>query len=83
VIDETAYHQDRKKGGGIQSAHSVWRNLVQEYTRCRLTNFSDKLIAMAGLASHLQPSIGTDEYVAGFWRSQLPHALCWGSCSGL
>ncbi|UPL00335.1 hypothetical protein LCI18_011269 [Fusarium solani-melongenae] len=78
VMDETAYHHDRKKGGGIQSAHSVWRNLVQEYTRCRLTNFSDKLIAMAGLASHLQPSIGADEYVAGFWRSQLPHALCWG-----
>ncbi|KAM0426063.1 hypothetical protein ACHAPT_008694 [Fusarium lateritium] len=73
------------QGMGHQEAndiHSRWYDLVQEYSRCTMTNFSDKLIAMAGLANHLQPSIGNnDEYIAGFWRSQLPHALCWGKMS--
>ncbi|KAI8712029.1 HET domain-containing protein [Fusarium sp. LHS14.1] len=78
VMKETTYQHDRKRAHDIESAHFVWSSLVGKYTRCRLTNFSDKLIAMAGLASHLQPSMGTDEYVAGFWRSRLPHALCWG-----
>ncbi|KAH7141074.1 hypothetical protein EDB81DRAFT_655599 [Dactylonectria macrodidyma] len=61
----------------IQESHSRWYNLVSDYTYCKLTNFSDKLIAMAGLANHFQASIGDDEYVAGLWRSQLPQALCW------
>ncbi|RTE78941.1 hypothetical protein BHE90_006537 [Fusarium euwallaceae] len=81
VAEETTEYQGKKKEYDVQAFHSLWYNLLQEYTRCRLTNFSDKLIAMAGLASHLQPSIGNDEYVAGLWRSQLPHALCWGNRS--
>ncbi|RSM07414.1 hypothetical protein CEP52_005248 [Fusarium oligoseptatum] len=81
VTEETTEYQGKKKGYDVQQFHSLWYNLLEEYTRCRLTNFSDKLIATAGLASHLQPSIGNDEYVAGLWRSQLPHALCWGNRS--
>ncbi|ROT42541.1 HET-domain-containing protein [Sodiomyces alkalinus F11] len=64
-------------GYGASYYHRLWYNLVEKYMSCRLTVFSDKMIAMAGLASYFQPNLGDDEYVAGHWRSQLPQSLCW------
>ncbi|KAF4975744.1 hypothetical protein FZEAL_7521 [Fusarium zealandicum] len=57
--------------------HHLWCDLVEKYMKCGITVFSDKMIAMAGLASHFQPLLANDEYTAGFWRSQLPKTLCW------
>jgi len=49
---------------------------VQAYTRCNLTKSEDKLVAMSGLAKRVQ-SLLCDEYLAGLWRSNLPHDFLW------
>ena len=45
----------------------LWRSLIQEYTRGRLTNASDKLVAIAGMAEHFGRYSGST-YVAGLWK---------------
>lgn len=55
----------------------VWDELVERYMSCKLTVLSDKMIAMAGVASHFQAVLGEDEYIAGSWRSRLPQCICW------
>ncbi|KAH7077845.1 heterokaryon incompatibility protein-domain-containing protein [Paraphoma chrysanthemicola] len=58
-----------------------WYRLVEDYSRCGLTVTTDKLIAFAGLAQAFRRFYPNDAYVAGFWRSQLPLALCWSTDS--
>jgi hypothetical protein len=57
-------------------ATSSWRSLVQSYCRTQLTQQSDRLAALAGLAREMH-SYTNDVYLAGLWKQQLPHALCW------
>ncbi|KAI4860886.1 heterokaryon incompatibility protein-domain-containing protein [Hypoxylon rubiginosum] len=54
----------------------VWADLVNRYSRCTLTRKSDKLIALAGLASEFQKAT-KDEYLAGLWKKDLHKQLCW------
>ncbi|SPO06909.1 uncharacterized protein DNG_09603 [Cephalotrichum gorgonifer] len=82
VPEKLRYDPYNKAGdpSEISSYHVVWCDLVEKYAACGLTVFSDKLVAMAGLASHRWGLLGgeeADEYIAGLWRSQLPHSLCW------
>ncbi|RMJ14188.1 hypothetical protein CDV36_006142 [Fusarium kuroshium] len=53
-----------------------WELLMQMFCRCYLTKESDRLAAIAGIASQAQPLLN-DEYLAGLWKSQLPHGLVW------
>lgn len=57
---------------------SWWYWLVQDYTRCELTNESDRLVAIAGMARKVRPIV-RDQYVTGLWAGSLPWALAWGS----
>lgn len=57
-------------------AFQLWNNLVSEYTKCRLTRPTDKLIAFAGLAELFRETTG-DQYVSGLWRSRLIEHLDW------
>ncbi|KAF2094639.1 HET-domain-containing protein, partial [Rhizodiscina lignyota] len=58
---------------------SFWEDVITEYSCRKLTRPSDKLPALAGLASkfseisNMQPS----DYVAGFWRPWLKRHLVW------
>lgn len=54
----------------------TWWHLVEIYSNRQLTNGSDKLPALSGIASRLQQCID-DEYLAGLWRKSLPHDLGW------
>ncbi|KAH7079905.1 heterokaryon incompatibility protein-domain-containing protein [Paraphoma chrysanthemicola] len=54
-----------------------WMNIVQEYTRRRLTDGSDKLPAMSGIAESWARTSKEDEYLAGLWKSHLPLGLLW------
>jgi hypothetical protein len=58
---------------------SAWEMLVGIYSACQLTKSSDKLVAMSGLARHiqLQTTWRKEEYVAGLWREGLELQLCW------
>lgn len=54
----------------------LWDQLVEQYTQCKFTRESDKLVAFSGIA-HLFQEITGDEYVAGLWRSRLVEFLEW------
>lgn len=54
---------------------SVWRKIVEEYSTRAFTRWSDRLPALSGLASELEPSLNSD-YMAGIWSNDL-HGLLW------
>lgn len=56
--------------------YSRWSAWVNIYSSLGLTKPSDKLIAMQGIVKDIARCID-DEFVAGFWKRQLPLALCW------
>ena len=56
-----------------------WQNIVEEYTRRRLTFSSDRLAASAGLAAHVHAAHPNSEYLAGLWSDTLPKSLLWYS----
>jgi hypothetical protein len=53
-----------------------WSDVVQEFSRRKLTNPTDRLPAIAGLASRLQSST-LGGYHAGLWEHSLPTSLLW------
>ena len=53
-----------------------WQEIVESYSRCKLTFATDKLVALAGLAC-VASRASDDEYVAGMWRSKLLNMLSW------
>jgi hypothetical protein len=55
----------------------MWRDIVREYSRRKLTFAQDKLPALAGVASKLAERTGYT-YVAGLWLEDLlPTGLLW------
>lgn len=57
--------------------YTVWLEMVEAYSRRRLTFQSDKLAAIEGLASIIG-DITTDRYHAGMWRKDMLRFLLWG-----
>ncbi|MCJ1466391.1 hypothetical protein MMC07_005010 [Pseudocyphellaria aurata] len=60
-------------------SNGEWLNWVKEYTKKSLTKDSDKLVAIAGLATHARRKLSwsEDDYVAGLWRHDLAVDLLW------
>jgi hypothetical protein len=61
-------------------AWDKWKHIVNEYTGRSLTNISDTLPAIAGIANVIQGLTGS-EYVAGLWRDDLVMGLAWSSAN--
>ncbi|KUJ18523.1 HET-domain-containing protein, partial [Mollisia scopiformis] len=57
-------------------ADTFWDETIKEYAPCKLTFWSDKLIAISGVAKRRQITVG-GEYVAGLWREGIERQLCW------
>ncbi|KAF5548631.1 hypothetical protein FMEXI_4633 [Fusarium mexicanum] len=55
---------------------SRWHEIVPAYSACHLTFNTDKLVAFAGIAKLIQ-SAGSDEYIAGTWKSTIIADLAW------
>lgn len=53
-----------------------WYEMVEKYMSCAITKGSDRLPALAGLATAVASSSG-DEYLAGIWRTGLIEGLLW------
>lgn len=53
-----------------------WYRLVMDYTTRQLTNASDRLPAISGIARIIAERFGW-EYVAGMWSHDLENALLW------
>ncbi|KAJ3527151.1 hypothetical protein NM208_g10845 [Fusarium decemcellulare] len=68
--------QHRHETGYKAALLRSWYNLLWLYGPRKLTNASDKLPAMSGLAGLFAERLD-DEYVAGLWRSHLIEGLLW------
>ncbi|TGO57644.1 hypothetical protein BCON_0063g00010 [Botryotinia convoluta] len=53
-----------------------WSKIILVYTNCSLTNESDRLIAIGGVARQFQKKNG-DKYFAGLWQARLKEQMCW------
>jgi hypothetical protein len=54
----------------------IWFRIVEDYSTRRLTNVTDKLIAISGIAREFQRHTG-DDYLAGLWRAHLLECIMW------
>jgi hypothetical protein len=55
---------------------SLWEDMVCQFSERRLTNPSDKLPALAGLAKAFKEA-KPDEYIKGLWLSTIKRGLIW------
>lgn len=58
------------------SIYSNWIPIVHLYTSADLTYRTDKLVALSGIARAAQEE-SNDQYLAGLWRQNIEHQLCW------
>jgi hypothetical protein len=61
--------------------YGPWYELIEQYTKRAMTCESDKLPAIAGVATKFADRIKNVEYVAGLWLQDLPAGLLWASSS--
>jgi hypothetical protein len=57
-------------------AYTVWGSIAQAYSEGALTQGTDGLIAMAGMAAQMQPILD-HRYLAGMWQRHLAISLTW------
>lgn len=57
---------------------ALWRRVLLEYTRAKLTYLSDKSVAIQSVAERIA-RLRESRYVSGFFIRDLPKALCWHS----
>jgi hypothetical protein len=60
--------------GGVPG--KTWQSIVEDYSKRKLTNPSDKFPAIAGIAAKFA-DFRKDEYFAGHFSSTLPKSLLW------
>ena len=71
---------------GFKNLHSMstsekrlapqWERVTRAYSKAALTKASDKIIALAGIATEME-SVLNDNYLAGLWARNLPEQLVW------
>lgn len=55
----------------------TWHEIVTQYTRLGLTNPSDRLPAISGVAKVIQMERNGIDYLAGIWKTSVPADLTW------
>jgi hypothetical protein len=66
-----------RRSGSVRELHRLWKDIVNPYSLKNLTFATDKLTALAGIAS-LFSDRGLGRYVNGLWESTLVSDLFWG-----
>jgi hypothetical protein len=56
--------------------HQSWFEMIEQYSTRNLTQHTDKLMALAGVASFIQAH-SRRQFLAGLWESVLPLNLLW------
>jgi hypothetical protein len=74
--DNRAIVQNTNLDAQARNIYKNWTSIVEDYTRRKLSKQSDKLPAMAGLASVVQIVMG-DAYIAGVWHQKAVWRLLW------
>lgn len=62
---------------GTEETYATWNDVCEQLAYRALTVASDRPIILSGLAKEFSSLLPGDEFVAGFWRSTLPHSLLW------
>ncbi|KAI0324986.1 HET-domain-containing protein [Cubamyces sp. BRFM 1775] len=78
-LPDAVFHRDRHVAPGSDEWKHIykrWREIVEDYTRRKLSNPSDRLVAISGLAEIFAPTLGPG-YLAGLWRHTLLSDLLW------
>lgn len=63
--------------GGPVALRERWYGLVEDYSSRFLTEESDKLPALSGLAAKFFEVLSPSRYAAGLWVCHMPSALLW------
>lgn len=69
-LETKRLHYDRPR-----SPFRIWYQTVEQYSERALTVPTDKLLAIAGIATLINKSYGCG-YVAGLWKEDLQKGLC-------
>ena len=72
------YPKDLYRGG------LVWFRIVQKYSECRMTDQTDKLVAISGLARVFGATFveSSETYLAGIWSRTIVPSLLWSALDG-
>lgn len=62
---------------GHSDLHSFWVDIVESYALRSMSNMSDRLTALSGLAARYLSASRLDEYVVGLWDKHLSEGLAW------
>jgi hypothetical protein len=60
----------------IDTFYSKWRQFLNFYTSCKLTEGADVLVALDGVSREIAATL-QDEMIAGLWKGRLLSELCW------
>lgn len=65
----------------VDDPMTSWYRMAYNYARTELTKPKDRLVAIAGLASAMQPYLKAkpSDYLAGVWQQSLPYGLLWSA----
>ncbi|KAF1840634.1 HET-domain-containing protein [Cucurbitaria berberidis CBS 394.84] len=62
---------------GTSDLHPYWADIVKSYALRDMTNLSDRLTALSGLAAKYLSASRLDEYLAGLWANNMAEGLGW------
>lgn len=72
------FREDEKPNDYLNGLYWKWEKIVRAYTSGELTNTTDKLIAISGIAREMERHIyEKDSYLAGLWRFDIIPQLLW------
>ncbi|KAM7185989.1 Heterokaryon incompatibility protein (HET) domain containing protein [Naviculisporaceae sp. PSN 640] len=54
----------------------LWKNIVRNYSKREMTNLSDKLVALSGVAKYMKRKFD-DIYVCGLWKQNIANEVLW------
>lgn len=69
---------DKASPTRIKEFLSLWHDILERYTSCKLTYQSDKLVAISGIVGLFKKTLGL-EYKVGLWVEKLATELLWSS----
>ena len=62
---------------GKRDLHTFWADIVKSFALRSMSNLSDRLTALSGLAAKYLSASPGDEYLAGLWSKHLAEGLAW------
>ncbi|KAH7403631.1 heterokaryon incompatibility protein-domain-containing protein [Cadophora sp. MPI-SDFR-AT-0126] len=64
---------------GDEETYATWNDICENLSEKKLTKPSDMPMVLSGLAKDFSNALPGDKYIAGLWRSTLPHSLLWNA----